>query len=58
MKFEDILTILGIDKNETKYQLFLPFKKRYVQSFNKLKDVGIVNNDIIKVLLENDEKTI
>lgn len=57
MLFEDILKIMKI-KPEVNYKLFLKTKNRYIQSFNRLKDVGIVNNDIIKVIMENDEKAI
>lgn len=58
MKFEEVLAVLGIEPIESNYKLLLPIKNRYVQPFNKLKDVGVVNNDIIKVLLESYEKTV
>lgn len=37
--------------------IYLETKTRYIQQFNKLKDVDIVDNDIIKVL-EKNEKTV
>lgn len=56
MRFSDVLKVMGI--SETDYRLLVTTKNRYVQAFNKLKDLNIVTNDIIKVLVENDEKTI
>lgn len=57
MRFVDVLMILGMDIS-TNYRLLLSTKNRYVQPFNKLRDLNVVNNDIIKVLVENDEKAI
>lgn len=57
MRYIDVLKILNINP-QGNYQLLLTTKKRYVQPFNKLKDLNVVNNDIINILLENDEKAI
>lgn len=57
MLFEDVLKVMKILPT-CEYKLFLKTKNRYIQPFNRLKDVGLVNNDIIKVVMEKDEKAI
>lgn len=59
LTFEELLVNSGLVKaSELRgIHLFIESKNLYVQVFNKLKDFQVVNNDVIKVM-ENDEKTI
>lgn len=63
IKVDDELTLQEVIENSMvifgslneKQAFYIPTKERYIQKWNKLKNLNIVDNDIIEVLEKNED---